>query len=52
MPEREEEKRLYPGDKGYKGGVHYTTVWAGNQFKQVRTVTDSNGNPISVIVID
>ena len=46
----EEEKRLYPGDVGYKGGVTHTTVYINGQAKDVRTVKDNNGNPISVIV--
>ena len=45
-----EEKRLYPGDVGYKGGVTHTTVYINGQAKDVRTVKDRNGNAKSVII--
>ena len=48
----EKEKRLYPGDAGYQGGIFHTTVVINGQSKDVRTVKDSNGNPVSVIITD
>ena len=48
----EKEKRLYPGDIGYKGGVTNATVVINGKSKNVRTVKDPNGNVVSVIVTD
>jgi len=42
----ENEKKLYPGDQGYKGGVFNTTVRINGQNKNVHTVKDENGNII------
>ena len=41
-----EEKRLYPGDVGYKGGIFHTTVYIDG------TVKDPNGNVQAVFVTD
>lgn len=48
----EEKKKLYPGDDGYPGGVFNTTVYIDGKAKNVRTVKDSDGNVVSVIVTD
>ena len=45
-----EEKRLYPGDVGYKGGIFHTTVCIDGQVKDVKTVKDPNGNVQAVFV--
>lgn len=50
--EKKEEKRLYPGDVGYKGGVTVTNTIVNGRHQIVRTVTDPSGRPMSVIVID
>lgn len=47
-----EEKRLWPGDVGYQGGVFHTTVTINGKTKDVRTVKDPNGNPVTVTVTD
>ena len=47
-----EEKRLYPGDVGYKGGIFNTTVYIDGKAKNVRTVKDPNGNVEAVFVTD
>lgn len=48
----DKEKKLLPGDAGYKGGIFHTTVVYNGQSKDVRTVKDANGNPVSVIITD
>lgn len=45
-----EEKRLYPGDIGYKGGIFHTTVCIDGKVKDVKTVKDPNGNVQAVFV--
>ncbi len=47
-----EEKRLYPGDVGYKGGTFKTTVHANGKHVEVTTVKDSSGNVIAVYTRD
>ena len=47
-----EEKRLYPGDVGYKGGILQTTVCIDGKVKDVKTVKDPNGNVHAVFVIN
>ena len=46
----EEEKKLYPGDVGYKGGVFYTTVYIDGKRKEIRTEKDADGNVVSVSI--
>ena len=41
--QEKEEKRLYPGDVGYQGGIFHTTVYIDEKAKDVKTVKDSNG---------
>ena len=48
----DKEKRLWPGDPGYQGGITHTTVVINGRSKDVRTIKDSNGNPTSVIITD
>ena len=43
-----EEKRLYPGDKGYPGGTFTTTVHVNGKNFEITTVKDSNGNVVAV----
>ena len=50
--EEKEEKRLYPGDVGYKGGVFTTRVYSKGKNVEITTVKDSNGNVQSVFVRD
>lgn len=38
------QKKLFPGDEGYKGGVFTSTVFIDGKAKGVRTVKDENGN--------
>lgn len=47
-----EEKRLYPGDIGYKGGVFNTTIYVDGKAKNVKTVKDPNGNIVATFVSD
>lgn len=39
-----EEKKLMPGDRGYKGGTFNTTVYINGKSYNCHTVKDSNGN--------
>ena len=39
-----EEKKLYPGDKGYQGGAFRSTVVIDGHAKNVYTVKDADGN--------
>lgn len=39
-----EEKKLYPGDPGYQGGIFISTVRINGQNKEVKTIKDGNGN--------
>lgn len=48
MPEK--EKKLYPGDEGYKGGISHGTVRINKKNNDVRIERDSNGNIVSTIV--
>ena len=50
MSEEKEEKRLYPGDVGYKGGTFSSTVYVDGKVKEVKTVKDANGNVVAVYV--
>ena len=50
--EEKEEKRLYPGDVGYKGGVFTTRVYSKGKNVEITTVKDPNGNVESVFVRD
>ena len=43
-----EDKKLRPGDKGYKGGMSFADVHACGQDKRVYYVKDENGNIVSV----
>lgn len=43
-----DEKRLYPGDVGYKGGSTHTTVRINGKNYDVHTIKDSNGNVVYV----
>ena len=45
----EENKKLYPGDAGYPGGIFHTTVRVNGQNKDVRVEKDAYGNVISVL---
>ena len=51
MPE-EKEKRLWPGDPGYKGGTFETTAVIDGKPKNVRTIKDANGNILFMSVTD
>ena len=44
----EKEKRLYPGDVGYKGGTFKTRVYVDGKSLEITTVKDSDGNVIAV----
>lgn len=39
-----DEKKLYPGDPGYKGGDFTATVRINGQNKEVHTIKDKDGN--------
>ena len=43
MPKKE-EKRLYPGDEGYKGGIFTSTVYIDGKAKELKVVKDKDGN--------
>lgn len=47
-----EEKRLYPGDKGYKGGIFTTRVYSKGKNIEITTVKDPDGNVVSVYTRD
>ena len=46
------EKKSYPGDADYKGGVFHTIVYIDGKRKDVRTEKDGDGNVISVSITD
>ena len=48
----EENKKPYPGDPGYQGGIFHTTVVIDGKVKDVRTEKDAYGNVISVTISD
>ena len=52
MEDKKEEKRLYPGDVGYKGGGFDTTVIIDGKVKNVHTIKDANGNVVYMSVRD
>ncbi len=41
-----EEKKLFPGDEGYKGGITHATVRVNGRNKDVTYVKDNDGNII------
>ena len=47
-----EEKKLYPGDKGYKGGTTSTRVYSKGKNIEITTIKDSDGNVKAVFVRD
>ena len=47
-----EEKRLYPGDVGYQGGVFTTRVYSKGKNVEITTRKDAYGNVTSVSVVD
>ena len=47
-----DNKKLYPGDVGYPGGVTYSTIIVDGKVKEVRTEKDAYGNVVSVIIRD
>lgn len=51
MFEKKEEK-LFPGDKGYEGGIFKTTVHVNGQHKEVTTIKDAYGNVTGVYARD
>ena len=46
----EEDKKLLPGDEGYKGGIFHSTIYINGKAKEVRTEKDSDGNIVSVSI--
>lgn len=50
--EDKNEKKLYPGDKGYQGGIFKTRVYSKGKNVEVTTVKDANGNVQAVFVHD
>ena len=48
----EEKKKLYPGDKGYEGGIFKTRAYSKGKNVEITTVKDSNGNVQAVFVRD
>ena len=48
----EENKKYYPGDKEYKGGVTTSRIYSKGKNVEVTTVKDSNGNVQAVFVRD
>ena len=47
-----EKKKLYPGDKGYQGGVFTTRVYSNGKNVEITTKKDANGNVEAVFVRD
>lgn len=47
-----EEKKLYPGDKGYKGWTPTTRVYSKGKNVEITTKKDENGNVQAVFVRD
>lgn len=48
----EKEKRLYPGDVGYKGGDFHTTIYENGKVKDAHIIKDSNGNIVYIGITD
>lgn len=48
----EEKKKLYPGDKGYEGGVTVTRAYSNGKNVEITTKKDANGNVQAVFVRD
>lgn len=47
-----EEKKLYPGDKGYPGGKFRSTVFIDGKAKQLEVIKDANGNVVFTSLTD
>ena len=47
-----DEKKLYPGDKGYKGGVESTRIYSKGKNVEVTTKRNANGDIEAVFVRD
>lgn len=53
MPEENnKEKRLYPGDVGYKGGKFITRAYVNGKNVEITTYKDPDGNVTSVFTRD
>lgn len=50
--EDKNKKKLYPGDKGYEGGISSTRVYSRGKNVEITTKKDSNGNIEAVFVRD
>ncbi len=50
MSDDKKEKRLWPGDVGYKGGIFTSTVTIDGKTYEVKTVKDPNGNILSTTI--
>lgn len=50
--EDKNKKKLYPGDKGYEGGISSTRIYSRGKNVELTTKKDSNGNIEAVFVRD
>ena len=48
----DKKKKLYPGDKGYEGGISSTRVYSRGKNVELTTKKDPNGNIEAVFVRD
>lgn len=48
----ENNRRLYPGDPGYKGGTFVTRVYQDDKNIEITTKKDADGNIIAIFVRD
>ena len=47
-----DKKKLYPGDKGYEGGIFTTRAYSKGKNVEITTKKDANGNVQAVFVRD
>lgn len=52
MYQKEEQTKLYPGDKDYPGGIFTTRVYSKGKNLEITTHKDANGNITSVYTRD
>lgn len=48
----EDKKKLFPGDKGYEGGIFTTRVYSKGKNMEITTKKDANGNVQAVFARD
>ena len=49
---KEQQKKLYPGDVGYPGGIFHSTIYVDGKAKDVTVVKDAYGNVVFTGICD